>query len=173
MEAIPVEYRGKNKDSKTGIKKLRKSPESGDEVAYLTSLVKLMIKGDIRLARYGAGAAAATHDTSHKTLARQLPVISEEFTSSTSMKLKGKERDEAASLWDIEDDAYLTELTEKCIDQILYDEEVNATYKVLDVQYDERGETSYYEATSVNGFGEHKDTRRCRQDDHSAQGKGG
>ena len=59
MEAIPVEYRGKNKDSKTGIKKLRKSPESGDEVAYLTSLVKLMIKEDIRLARYGAG--SATH----------------------------------------------------------------------------------------------------------------
>ena len=131
MEAIPVEYRGKNKDSKTGIKKLRKSPVSGDEVAYLTSLVKLMIKEDTRLARYDAtGAAAATDDTSYKTLARQLPVISEEYTSSMSKKLKGKERDEAASLWDIEDDAYLTELTEKYIDQIFYDEEVNATYKV-------------------------------------------
>mgnify|MGYP004204857345 CR=1 FL=1 len=149
MEAIPVKYRGKNKDGKTGVKKLRKSPESGDEVAYLTSLVKLMIKEDIRLARYGAGAAAATDDRSDKTLARQLPVISEEFTSSTSMELKGKERDEAASLLNIEDDAYLTELTEKYIDQVFYDEEFDATYKVLDVQYDERGETSYYEATSV------------------------
>ena len=65
-----------------------------------------------RLARYGAWATAATDDTSDKTLARQLPVISEEFTSSTSMKLKGKKRDEAASLWDIEDDVYLTELIE-------------------------------------------------------------
>ena len=141
MEAIPAQYRGKNKDSKTGIKKLRKSPDSGDAVAYLTSLVKLMIKEDTRLARYDAtGAAAATDDTSYKTLARQLPVISEEYTSSMSKKLKGKERDEAASLWDIEDDAYLTELTEKYTDQIFYDEEVDATYKVLDVQYDERGE---------------------------------
>ena len=59
----------------------------------MTSLVKLMIKEDIRLARYGAGAAAATDDRSDKTLARQLPVISEEFTSSTSMELKGKERE--------------------------------------------------------------------------------
>ena len=150
MEAIPAQYRGKNKDSKTGIKKLRKSPVSGDEVAYLTSLVKLMIKEDTRLARYDAtGAAAATDDTSYKTLARQLPVISEEYTSSMSKKLKGKERDEAASLWDIEDDAYLTELTEKYTDQIFYDEEVDATYKVFDVQYEERGETGYYEATSV------------------------
>ena len=43
----------------------------------------------------------------------------------------------------------MTELTEKYIDQVFYDEEFDATYKVLDVQYDERGETSYYEATSV------------------------
>ena len=64
---------------------MRKSPESGDEVVYLTSLVKLMIKEDIRLARYGVWAAAATDDRSDKILARQLPVISEEFTSSTSM----------------------------------------------------------------------------------------
>ena len=39
------------------MKKLKKSPQSGDEVAYLTALVKLMIKEDIKLGRYGAGAA--------------------------------------------------------------------------------------------------------------------
>ena len=116
---------------------------------YLYSCIALIsflifFQNSMTLLGFGKGhlPAAATHDTSHKTLARQLPVISEEFTSSTSMKLKGKERDEAASLWDIEDDAYLTELTEKYIDQIFYDEEVDATYKVLDVQYEGRRATS-------------------------------
>ena len=74
---------------------------------YLYSCIALasfliVLQSSMTLLGFGKGhlPAAATHDTSHKTLARQLPVISEEFTSSTSMKLKGKERDEAASLWD-------------------------------------------------------------------------
>ena len=130
------------------MKKLKKSPQSGDEVAYLTALVKLMIKEDIKLGRYGAGAAAAGA-TSDRTLARQLPVISEEFTSSLSTGLKVKEREEAEALWQIEDDDYFVELYEKYVGEIFYDEDDEATFKVVDVQYDERGETSYYEATCV------------------------
>ena len=122
--------------------------QSGDEVAYLTALVKLMIKEDIKLGRYGAGAAAAGA-TSDRTLARQLPVISEEFTSSLSTGLKVKEREEAEALWQIEDDDYLVELSEKYVGEIFCDEDDEATFKVVDVQYDERGETSYYEATCV------------------------
>ena len=130
------------------MKKLKKLPQSGDEVAYLTALVKVMIKEDIKLGRYGAGAAAAGA-TSDRTLARQLPVISEEFTSSLSTGLKVKEREEAEALWQIEDDDYLVELSEKYVGEIFYDEDDEATFKVVDVQYDERGETSYYEATCV------------------------
>ena len=44
---------------------------------------------------------------------------------------------------------FLSKQYDARIDQVFYDEEFDATYKVLDVQYDERGETSYYEATSV------------------------
>ena len=43
----------------------------------------------------------------------------------------------------------MVELSEKYVGEIFYDEDDEATFKVVDVQYDERGETSYYEATFV------------------------
>ena len=43
----------------------------------------------------------------------------------------------------------MVELSEKYVGEIFYDEDDEATFKVVDVQYDERGETSYYEATCV------------------------
>tara|TARA_A100001015_G_scaffold185620_1_gene206557 strand:+ start:1864 stop:2553 length:690 start_codon:yes stop_codon:yes gene_type:complete len=117
--AVPNKYRSeKIKDKNTGNKKIKRSPSSGDEVVYLNELVVLMIKEDIKQGRYSGAAAGA--GSSDKTLARQLPVISDEYTSAYSQKLKMEEREETAQLWDIDDDDDLVEITDKYVGEIAY-----------------------------------------------------
>ena len=135
--AVPNKYRSeKIKDKNTGNKKIKRSPSSGDEVVYLNELVVLMIKEDIKQGRYSGAAAGA--GSSDKTLARQLPVISDEYTSAYSQKLKMEEREETAQLWDIDDDDDLVEITDKYVGEIFYDYDEDETYRVVDVQYDEK-----------------------------------
>lgn len=144
LQAVPLKYRSTFfKD-----KRIKKSTD-GDEVAYLTELVKLMIQDDITEKRYGADALAGATATDI-TIARQLPMISDEYTCDFSKGLKLKEREEAAEMMEVDDDEYLVELSEKYIGELFYDDDANhKTYRVTDIHYDERGDKCYYEAAAV------------------------
>ena len=86
-------------------------------------------------------------------MARQLPVISEQFTCTYSKELKKLQREEAAAICVIKDDTDLVELIRKYKGRTLYDKDDDKTWWVWDIQYDERilsGERKkYYEATVV------------------------
>ena len=130
-------------------KPLKKSPsDDEDSLVYLTRLVELMIADDVKEGRYAA-AHLEEAQAAEVTIARELPVISEAHTSAYSRALKEKAKAEAKALMDVEDDPVLVELVDKYVDAVLLDEEDGETYVVRAVQYDERGDSKYYEATCV------------------------
>ena len=137
-ETINAEYRGISG-------KLKMTPPSGrDEVEYLTSLLKLMIAEDLR-SDHAAEAVSA------KSAVRRYDHISPLHTS-----LWSKEAQEAMvkiheDLAKPVDDPLLLELIKAYKGKLLldFDDNVqpNRTYKVLDVQFDDKGGSAYWEAT--------------------------
>ena len=130
-------------------KPLKKSPSGNEDgLKYLTRLVELMITDDVKEGRYAA-AHLEEAQAVEVTIARELPVISEEHTSAYSSMLKEKAKEEAKALMVVEDDAVLVDLDDKYEGMVLFDEEDGGTYVVRTVQYDERDGNKYYEATCV------------------------
>ena len=144
-EAIGMECRSAHFKAKP----LRKGPsDSEDELAYLTRLVGLMIADDIKEGRYAAANLKEAQAT-EVSIARQLPVISEQHTAAYSKTLKEEEKAAARELMEVPDDEVLVDLIAKYVGAHFYDMEVDQTYEVVAVQYDERNGLAYYEATSV------------------------
>lgn len=128
-------------------KPLKKSPSGNEDgLKYLTRLVELTITDDVKEGRYAA-AHLEEAQAVEVTIARELPVISEEHTSAYSSMLKEKAKEEAKALMVVEDDAVLVDLDDKYEGMVLFDEEDGGTYVVRTVQYDERDGNKYYEAT--------------------------
>lgn len=134
---------------------IKKTPSDGeDDLEYKTRLLTAMITHDVRDGRYSAANLAAAHAEKVEA-ARELPVISEEYTCSYSMQLKADGREAAAALMDVDDDEDLVQLEGRFEGKVLYENDAgqDKTWKVLAVQYDERtirGKfQKYFEATIV------------------------
>jgi hypothetical protein len=143
--AIGDQYRIVAQNSKP----LKKTPSNDeDSLSYLTRLVELMITDDVKEGRYTA-ARLEEAQAIGVTLARDLPVISKEYTSAFSIALKEKAKEEAKALMVVEDDPVLVNLIDTYVGAVFFDKDDGNTYEVRVVQYDEKAGKKYYEATCV------------------------
>ena len=121
---------------------------------YKTRLLTAMIGYDVTVGHYSAANLADAH-AGEVTAARELPVISGEFTCAYSKQLKAEGKEAAAALMDVVDDEDLVRLEGRFVGKVLYEDDKgqDKTFKVVDVQYDERAIRGtfqkYFEATIV------------------------
>ena len=130
--------------------RLKISPSTGrgvrNDLDYLTRLLTLMVTADGEL-------DVSSGDDGIPKAHRSLPEISGGDTSALSVRLKAEFARKEAEYCKPVDDPLLLELTQKYVGKIFHDYELRPpkTYKVLSVQYDNKGAagTFYWEATCV------------------------
>ena len=125
-------------------KKLVMQKNGEDQVAYLVRLLELMISADLQ-SDHAAGAVTAV------SAVRRYARISQLHTSQWSIDEQQRLHDNYGELCQPEDDALLVELLEKYKGRILFDFDDKCrpkrTYKDLDILYDNKGGSAYWEAT--------------------------
>ena len=138
--SIGIEYRSE------GTKKIVMKKPGVNEVEYLRGLVEHMIEADLQSDH---AAEAVTAISAVRRYARISPL----HTSQWSIDEQRRLNTHYDELCMPKDDTLLLELLEKYKGSILYDFDDSSrpkrSYKVLDVQYDNKGGSAYWEATCV------------------------